>query len=87
MCAEAYPPAAAGAKVIGAGGSVSEIAMHYIEKFGMLVVKVCALNELNATSYADTVVRCLECARAYSHTRVFSMRVFVHKNHTQTLIA
>ncbi len=35
-----------GAKVIVAGGSISEIAMHYIEKFGMLAVKIMSKFEL-----------------------------------------
>lgn len=38
--------AAVGTKVIVAGGSVSEIAMHYIEKYGMMVVKIMSKFEL-----------------------------------------
>ena len=36
----------AGAKVIVAGGGISEIAMHFIEKYGMLAVKVVSKFEL-----------------------------------------
>lgn len=32
--------AESGAKVVVAGGSISEIAMHYIEKYGMMAIKV-----------------------------------------------
>jgi T-complex protein 1 subunit theta len=35
-----------GAKVVVAGGSISEIAMHFIEKYGMLAVKIASKFEL-----------------------------------------
>jgi len=38
--------AESGAKVVVAGGSVSEIALHFLEKYGMLVVKVMSKFEL-----------------------------------------
>lgn len=38
--------AEAGAKVVVAGGSISEIAMHFIEKYGMMAVKIMSKFEL-----------------------------------------
>jgi T-complex protein 1 subunit theta len=38
--------ASTGAKVLVVGGAISELAMHYVEKFGMLVVKVPSKFEL-----------------------------------------
>ena len=38
--------AASGAKVVVAGGSISEIALHYIEKHGMMAIKIMSKFEL-----------------------------------------
>jgi T-complex protein 1 subunit theta len=38
--------AAAGVKVIVAGGSISEIALHFIEKYGMMVIRIHSKFEL-----------------------------------------
>lgn len=38
--------AESGAKVVVAGGSVSEIALHYLEKYGLMIVKVLSKFEL-----------------------------------------